>query len=178
MSKVKSSELPHYELLYLLSNKYSETEIKPIMEKVNSLISSNQGKITQSVELGKKRLAYAIKGFRFGYYNLVEFDMPGVNLANVDHALRMMSEILRQQIVTKQVKTEEQINRDKQIAEKIAAKNLAAEKFVQEKISQRNAAPIDKAGAETGAKAADKDKVDLKDLDEKLDKILETDNLL
>ena len=61
MSKTKSSELPHYELLYLISNKYSEVEVKPIMEKVNSLIIGNQGKITQSSELGKKLLKIAPK---------------------------------------------------------------------------------------------------------------------
>jgi small subunit ribosomal protein S6 len=161
MSKVKSSDLPHYELLYLISNKFSENEIKPIIEKINSLISTNQGKITKSEDLGKKRLAYAIKGFRFGYYGLVEFDMPGVNLINVDRALRLMSEILRHQIVIKEVKTIEQIEEDKKIAAKIAARNVAEEKTAKEKV-----------------KETDKDKVDLKDLDEKLDKILETDNLL
>lgn len=173
MSKTKSSELPHYELLYLISNKFSEIEVKPIMEKVNSLITQNQGKITESQELGKKRLAYAIAGFRFGYYNLVEFDMPGVNLAKVDHSLRMMTEILRQQIVIKLVRTPEQVKRDKEIAEKIAAKNKQAEKAAKEKLSAAATTPSVEA-----KKAADKDKVDLKDLDEKLDKILETDNLL
>lgn len=161
MSKTKSDKIPHYELLYLISNKFSEDEVKPIMEKVNSLITDNQGKITKGEELGKKRLAYPIKGFRFGYYNLVEFDMPGKNLINVDRALRMTSEILRQQIVIKALRTEEQIAQDKKIAEKIAARNIKEEKAVIEKI-----------------KETDKDKVDLKDLDEKLDKILETDNLL
>jgi small subunit ribosomal protein S6 len=166
MSKVKSGDTPHYELLYLISNKFSAEEIKPIMEKINSLITSNQGEITQSEELGKKRLAYPIKGFRFGYYNLVEFDMMGANLINVDRAMRMMSEILRQQIVLKTLKTEEQIAKDKKIAEKIAARNIEAEKAVKEKIST------------FGGKDINKDKVDLKDLDEKLDKILETENLL
>lgn len=173
MSKTKSSDLPHYELLYLISNKFSETEIKPLMEKINSLIANNQGQITSSVELGKKRLAYPVKGFRFGYYNLVEFSMPGINLAKVDHALRMMSEVLRQQIVLKPLKTEAQISEDKKIAEKIAARNIEAEKQAKEKISARS-----EAGTPSAAKEADKDKVDLKDLDEKLDKILETDNLL
>lgn len=153
--------MPHYELLYLISNKFSEDEVKPIMEKVNSLIAFNQGKITESVELGKKRLAYPIKGFRFGYYNLVEFDMAGENLAKLDRALRLTDEILRQQLVVKVLKTAKQIAQDKKIAEKIAAKNVAAEKMAKEKIRER-----------------DKEKVDLKDLDEKLDKILETDNLL
>lgn len=175
MSKTKSGEIPHYELLYLISNQFSEEEIKPIIEKVNVLITNNQGKITQSVSLGKKRLAYPIKGFRFGYYILVEFDMPGVNLIKVDHALRMTSEILRQQVVSKEVKTPEQIEQDRKIAEKIAARNVKEEKLAEEKVSARRVAPV---VTESSARVADKDKVDLKDLDEKLDKILETDNLL
>lgn len=178
MSKVKSGEIPHYELLYLISNKFSVEEIKPIMEKVNSLITNNQGKITQSVSLGKKRLAYPIKGFRFGYYNLVEFDMPGLNLINVGHALRMMSEILRQQIVSKELKTQEQIEQDRKIADKIAARNIKEEKLAEEKVSTRRAPLSGTDVIGSSLKAADKDKVDLKDLDAKLDKILETDNLL
>jgi len=160
MSKVKSGKTPHYELLYLISNKFSEDEVKPIVAKVNSLILSNQGKITLAEDLGKKRLSYPIKGFRYGYYNLAEFDMVGESLINVDRALRMMNEILRHQIITKTVKTEEQIAQDKKIAEKIAARNIKEEKEVKEKI-----------------KETDKEKVDLKDLDEKLDKILETNDL-
>jgi len=176
MSKTKSGDMPHYELLYLISNQFSEDELKPIMEKINALITNQQGKITQSVSLGKKRLAYPIKGFRFGYYILVEFDMPGVNLINISHSLRLMSEILRQQVVIKELKTPEQIDQDKKIAEKIAARNLKEEKTAEEKVTIRRSAPTETAAA--GKKAADKDKVDLKDLDEKLDKILETDNLL
>jgi len=161
MSRVKSGETPHYELLYLISNKFSEDEVKPIVAKVNSLIVDNRGKITLAEDLGKKRLAYPIKGFRYGYYNLAEFDLAGENLINVDRALRLMNEILRHQIVAKTVKTAEQIAQDKKISEKIAARNIKEEKEVKEKI-----------------KETDKEKVDLKDLDEKLDKILETDDLL
>lgn len=161
MSKVKSGQTPHYELLYLISNKFSEDEVKPIVEKVNSLILSNHGKITLTEDLGKKRLAYPIKGFRYGYYNLAEFDMAGENLINLDRALRLANEILRQQIVAKTVRTAEQIAADKTIAEKIAARNIKEEKMAQEKI-----------------KETAKEKVDLKDLDERLDKILETNDLL
>ncbi|MEI6596620.1 MAG: 30S ribosomal protein S6 [bacterium] len=161
MSKVKSGETPHYELLYIVSNKFSEDEVKPIIEKVNSLIVNNQGEITLTEDLGKKRLSYPIKGFRYGYYLLVEFYMVGESLINVDRALRMMNEVLRHQIITKTLKTAEQIAQDKKIAEKIAARNIKEEKEVKEKI-----------------KETDKEKVDLKDLDEKLDKILETNDLL
>jgi small subunit ribosomal protein S6 len=163
MSKVKSSDTPHYELLYIISNQYSEDEVKPIIAKVNSFITDNRGVITLAEDLGKKRLSYPIKGFRYGYYILAEFDMTGENLINVDRALRMMNEILRHQIITKIVKTAEQIAEDKKIAEKIAARNDRAEKEEEKKEK---------------TKETDKEKVDLKDLDEKLDKILETNDLL
>ena len=163
MSRTKSSEIPHYELLYIISNQFSEDEVKPIVEKIETLIVSNQGKVTLAENLGKKLLSYPIKGFRYGYYILAEFDMVGESLINVDRALRMMNEVLRHQIITKVVKTAEQIAEDKKIAEKIAARNDKAEKEEEKKEK---------------TKEADKEKVDLKDLDEKLDKILETNDLL
>jgi len=161
MSKVKSADIPHYELLYIISNKYSEDEVKPIVAKVDEIIKSRGGKITFKEDWGKKRFIYPIKGFRHGYYNLVEFDLAGAEVAKIDRALRLASEILRHQLVVKKVKSAAQIAEDKKIAAKITAKSLQEEKTAKEQ-----------------EKAKDKGKVDLKDLDEKLDKILETDDLL
>jgi len=159
MSRIKSSEIPHYELLYIISNKYSEDELGPIVDKVKNLIKENQGNITLSEEWGKKRLAYQIKSFYYGYYNLIEFDLAPDKLVKIDRMLRLMNEILRHQIVTKRIKTMAEIERDKKIAEKIAAKSVTEEKVAKEKVKT-------------------KEKVDLKDLDEKLKKILEAEDLL
>ena len=157
MSRTKTSEIPHYELLYLISNKYSEDEIAPIIEKVKSIIKENQGDITLSEEWGKKRLAYQIRGFNHGYYNLVEFNLAPEKVIKVDRSLRLMNEILRHQITGKKVKTLAEIERDKKIAEKITAKHMVVEKIIEQKA---------------------KEKVDLEDLDEKLKKILESEDLV
>ena len=156
MAKVKSSALPHYELLYIISNKYSEDEIKPIKEKVIKLITDNEGKITYQEDWGKKRFSYSIEHFNHGYYELLEFDMPGEKLINISKALRLSKEILRNQIVKKHIKTTAEIATEKEIAEKIAKKKTDAEKD------------------------ASSSKAEIEDinLDDKLDKILETDNLL
>lgn len=163
MSKTKSSVIPRYELLYIVSNKFSEDEVKPIVEKVNKSIADNGGTIVSSADWGKKRLAYPIDGFYYGYYSLVEFEMPGENLAKVDRMIRMSNEIVRHQTVTKKVKSAEAIARDQKIAEKIAAKTIEEEKVV---------------AAKEKAKEKDKDKIDLKDLDDKLDKILDANDLI
>jgi small subunit ribosomal protein S6 len=159
MAKAKPTDIPHYEMLYIVSNKYTEDELPPIMDKVRQLINDNQGKITFSEEWGKKRLAYPIDHFRHGYYTLIEFDLEGENLANINRALRLMNEILRYQIVRKKVKSVGEIEKEKKIAEKIAAKAKKEEVEKDEKKKERK-------------------KVDLKELDEKLDKILDTDDLI
>ncbi|MEK7202705.1 MAG: 30S ribosomal protein S6 [Patescibacteria group bacterium] len=169
MSKTKSSAIPHYELLYIIPNKYSENEVKPIIEKVNKIIIDRGGKITFNQEWGKKRLTYPIKSFNFGYYSLVEFDLVGSLLAQIDKDLRMMNEILRHQVVVKKVKTEKEIAKDKKIAEKIIARGLREKKAMEIE---------DHAKIKSRSKDKIKIEVDLEKLDEKLDKILETNDLL
>lgn len=161
MAKTKKTAVPHYELLYLISNQYTEDEIKPLAEKVNDIIKRSGGEITFKEEWGKKRLAYSVKSFYYGYYNLVEFDLEGSKLTEVNRSLEMMNEVLRHQIVVKIVKTAAEIEKDRKIAQKIAARTVEAKKEVEEK-----------------ERAKDKRKIDLGDLDEKLDRILDTDDLL
>ena len=67
MSRAKSSDIPHYELLCLFSNKFSESEVEPIRANVNKLITDNGGKITLEEYWGKRKLAYRVDGFRHGY---------------------------------------------------------------------------------------------------------------
>lgn len=167
MSKRKSSDKNHYEMLYIVSNKFSEDELSPIVDKVAKTITDNGGQITLKEIWGKKRMTYSIKGFSYGYYVCIEFDLEGKNLAGIEHTFRMSSEILRHQIVSKHVKTEKEIEKEKVIDEKIAAKAIKAvkEEEAKEKLDEKT------------DKVAEKKKVDLKDLDEKLDKILESDNL-
>jgi len=161
MSKTKKTGIPHYELLYIISNQYTEDEAKLIIAKVSDIIEKKGGKITKIEEWGKKRLAYKIKTFSHGYYVLVEFDIEGKMLTEVDRTLRMTSDVLRHMIVTRVVKTAEQIEKEKKIAEKIAVKAVEEKKEEEEKV-----------------KTKDKKKIDLGDLDEKLDKILDTGDLL
>ena len=163
MAENKTLETVHYEMLYIISNKYSENELEPILEKVKKIIAGNQGNITYSEVWGKKRLAYPIKHFNHGYYFLAEFDLPCEQLSKVDRALRMADEVLRHQIVIKKQKSALEIEKEKIISEKIVAKKQKEIKDTKEEKEQIK---------------SDKGKARLEDLDEKLDKILDTDDLL
>jgi len=170
MSKTKSSELAHYELLFIVPNKFTEDEAKAIAKKVEEIITKEDGKITYREDWGKRKFAYSIQKYDHGYYSLFEFDLEGINLTNIDRALRMSNEVLRHQIVVKKVKTEKQVAKEKEISAKIAAKNIAKEEDakIEEEVKEKKEQAKDK----------DKDKIDLKELDKKLDNILDTDDLL
>lgn len=151
MSKVKPSGNPRYELLYIISNEFSEDEVKPIALKVSNFIKEGGGEIVRAEEWGKKRLAYQIKKFNYGYYNLVEFNLPWVNLAKLERSIRLANDILRHQIVRKDPR---KAVKPRAIREAEIVKPVKEEKLEKEK------------------------RTDLKDLDEKLDRILETSDLL
>ncbi len=173
MSKTKAAGATHYEILFILPNKFTEDEAKKVMEKVGQVITTNGGQLTHNEYWGKKKLAYEIKHNAYGYYGLFEFDLEGNLLAAVDKNLRLSTDVLRHQIVVKKAKTAEEIARAEAIRAKIDSKKMANEKQQEEKEKKAST-------SETPAKASKaKDKrVDLKDLDEKLEGILNAKDLI
>lgn len=161
MSKTKSSEIPHYELLCLISNKFSETEVEPIREKIEKLITDAQGEITSKEYWGKRKLAYDIDGFRHGYYHLVEFNLEGVKLNDLTNRLRLSNDILRHQVIKKRLKTAAELKAEEEMAAKIAARRKSEE-----------------AQAKEQEDGGDDKRTELKDLDQELDKIIDASNLL
>jgi len=164
-----SPRIEHYELLYLLPMSYTEEELKPIIEKVASLIKESEGTITKNDNLGKQKLAYTIKHNSHGYYLLYEFDLPKANLQKLNKALSLSNEILRFIITVKKIKTAEEIAKGKALQERLAKKK---EKEI-EKIKAEKEEIKEKPKKETGGK----EKISLEDLDKKLDEILDTNKL-
>lgn len=173
MSKTKASGAKHYEILFIMPNKFTDDESKKIVEKVGQVINDNGGQITYSEYWGKKKLAYEIKHNAYGYYALFEFDLEGSLLAKIDQTLRLSTDVLRHQIVVKAVKSEEQIKKAEKIRAKIDSKKAAEEKTQPAKEVKTTATKSNASASKT------KDsRVDLKDLDEKLEGILNANDLI
>lgn len=88
-----------YELMYIIPGKYTEEEVGPIRTTVKDLLIKNEAQLIREQDLGKKKLAYPIQQNYYGYYILNDFDAPGESVAKLESAMKMMPEILRQQIV-------------------------------------------------------------------------------
>lgn len=218
MSRTKKTTEPHYELLYLISNKFTEDEVKPIAEKVESIITANGGQITYREDWGKKKLAYPVNHFVYGYYTLVEFDVEPLTLAKIERSIRMMHDVLRHQIVVRKIRTIDLKEKPKQLffdepkketstsasqtkaakpefvkkespvtTETAPAKMPAAEEVEVKEV----AVPLEKEVAATPVATEVEEKIakkvtkvtkdakaSLDELDAKLDKILETNDLL
>lgn len=154
--------MPHYELLCLISNKFSESEVEPIREMVKKLLSDQGGKITLEEYWGKRKLAYKVDGFRHGYYYLLEFDLEGPKLNEINNRLRLSKDILRHQVIVKRKRTAAELEEEARINAKIAAKRKA-EADAEEK--------------KTEPKKEDK-RTSLENFDQELDKIIDAANLL
>jgi len=173
MSKTKTTGMTHYEILFIAPNKFTDDEAKTVAEQVEKILVAGGGQITHREYWGKKRLAYEIEHNAFGYYGLFEFDLEGANLAKIDSNLRLATDILRHQIVVKKAKTEADIAKELKIRAKIDSKKAETEKKQEEKAKTSSASV-------TTPKAKDKNdkRVDLKDLDEKLEGILNAKDLI
>ncbi len=173
MSKTKASGAKHYEILFIVSNKFTDDEAKKITEKVSQVITENGGEITHSEYWGKKKLAYEIKHNAYGYYALFEFDLEGNLLAKIDQNLRLSTEVLRHQIIAKKPKTAEDLKKEEIIRAKIDSKKAAQEK---EKLAQEKEPSKEKPAVKSTKEKSER--VDLKDLDEKLEGILNANDLI
>lgn len=132
MTKVKSTGKFHYELLYIVPNKFTQQEAEEIDGKVRKAIEDRQGEIIYSEKWGNKKMAYPIKHYTHGYYYLLEFDMPGENLQEMNYWLKMYENVLRFQIVKKKKKTAEELEKEKR-ASRIKTEKSEKEESVKEK---------------------------------------------
>jgi len=157
--------MQHYELLFISPIQLNEKEQKEVWEKIVGLATSLGMKITESEEVGKKKLAYPIKKATHGYYFLAEFDAEQVQMKKFDRELRLMSDILRYLIVKGKIRTLEEVKRRKAIQDKIRKRKIQEEGV---KVG------VDQIKRE-GRKVEHKEKIKLEDLDKKLDEILKED---
>jgi small subunit ribosomal protein S6 len=171
MSKTKVSGLIHYEVLFIIPNKFTDEEAQKVFKKVAEIITSMDGKISFENYWGKKKFAYPINHDYYGYYAFYEFDLDRSLIPEINNKLRLDKDILRFMIVKKDLKTEEQIKKDIEIKEKIEKRKAEEEK-------EETRTKESKAKKESSSTKKKEEKVDLKKLDKKLDDVLDVDNLL
>lgn len=151
----------HYELTFIISAIVPETEHPAINSEIMSQLEKIKAQIIKAPHsLGRRKLAYAIKKQKHGFYVSVEFSLEDkAGLRELDTALSHNHNILRHLVIlTKPESTIKKVRRqpaDRRV--QLAAKEQPA-KASKPKAPVKKSAPVN---------------INLDDLDKKLDKILE-----
>lgn len=149
-----------YELLYILPAKYTDAEITSLVEKIKGIVTAAGATVTESHDLGKRKLAYPINHVRNGNYVLTYFESAPDVMAKLNETLRLSVDILRHMIVA----------RDQHL------KNIPSLIEVEERRGEdgeiqhrpRERAPL----VQVKAPGVPKDAMSMAELDKKLDAIL------
>ncbi len=169
-----------YEILYILPPKYSETEIKEVNEKIISLLEKNKVKIKKNQPWGKKKLAYPIKHYHYGYYFFVTFTADPSQIAPLTQQLNIEPEMVRFQIV-KEIKGYPEklsVPHQKEKKEEVEEKGEPEKEETKEpekeakQTKEESAEEKEEEKKETPEKKKKTKKVSIDELDKKLDEIL------
>lgn len=156
-----------YEIMYIIPSKFSDTEIDGISKTVNGLYEKHGAKVEKTMNLGKLKFAYTIKGVTHGTYVLNYIEAEGGAVAKIDQELRLADQVLRHIIVKRE--------------EGIPTYEIKLAQY-QEPISPTGKRTSSKKGAE--AEAGDKPaateapaEVSVEKINEKLDEMLGSDTI-
>ncbi len=151
-----------YELLYLLPAKYTEDELKQMSEKINGIVTAAGGAVSETHQLGRRKLAYPIGNVRVGNYVLSFFDAEQAVVAKLNEMLRLSADVLRFFIVQK----EPAISKIPAFVEEEPRRVRAEEQPARPPAPPMQQQPL-----------PPKEKINMADLDKKLDEILTEDIL-
>ena len=94
-----------YELTYLIPPDLSEEKIWGFQEKINSLIQEEKGVLGEINEPARKKMAYLVKNKGWVCLVTSNFYLDPEKLGNLEKKLKSESQILRYMILTKPPKT-------------------------------------------------------------------------
>ena len=151
----------HYELLITFPGKLSETEVPQSEQTLRALLQTAGFSVTREESLGKRKLAYDIKGEQYGYYHVLEGDAEPTAMAEVDKRLRLAPEILRHAAYIKAIKSQEVRERETKLRERVAHARATKAAAATARATATSVTPATPA-------------VDVAALDKKLEELLET----
>jgi len=88
-----------YEVTFVLNATIDEEASAAAVERVNHLIATGGGSVTEVHSWGRRRLAYPIAHHRDGVYVTTRFAMPTLALTAFENDLRLNESILRHLVV-------------------------------------------------------------------------------
>ncbi len=87
--------LNHYEAVFILTPVLSDAQMKEAVDKFKTVITDNEGTITNEENWGMRKLAYPIQKKSTGFYTLLQFDADPTVIATLETQFRRDERVLR-----------------------------------------------------------------------------------
>lgn len=84
-----------FEGMYILRPTLSDDAREKALKKVTSMIESLGGKHEKSIDWGRRKMAYDIKGCREGHYTLIYFSLPTDTIDELIRENHLHEDLLR-----------------------------------------------------------------------------------
>lgn len=95
----------HYETYIIVDGNFEDAAIEEIITKYDALLKKNEAEIKLTDRIGRRKLAYQIKGKLNGYYICFEFAADPTVIAKLERAYKLDDNIMRYLTVTLDKKT-------------------------------------------------------------------------
>ena len=151
-----------YELTYIVSPELISEEAETKAKEIETLIQGREGMVSRQNTPMAKTLAYPIKKQASGYLGVLEFQLEPEKLSEMEKILKKDERIVRHMIVIKNPPKPRKIR-----GSKTKIPSVFGIKTMPEKTEEK---PVPEA-SDAKAEKTDK-KVELKDIEQKLDEIL------
>ncbi len=149
-----------YELTYIVSPEITSEEAEAKSKDIESLIQSKEGTIVKQNNPIAKTLAYPVAKKASGFLGILEFQLEPEKLIELKEIIRKDGKIVRHMVIIKELAKPKKMRRAKIIVpETIAVKKTENEPEKEEKLASAKS-------------TIEKEKVELKDIDQQLDEIL------
>lgn len=93
-----------YELMIISNGGLDEPTVQATVERFTQRIADLGGEVDKVDHWGKREFAYEIDHMNEGYYTVIDFRLPGDQLAELDRLLRLADEVVRHKIVRPDVR--------------------------------------------------------------------------
>ncbi|WP_416148048.1 30S ribosomal protein S6 [Salipaludibacillus sp. HK11] len=84
-----------YEIMYIVRPNLEEAATKELIERFNKILTDNGAEVTETKEMGKRRLAYEIEDFTEGFYVLLKLNAEKVALDEFNRLSSINDNIIR-----------------------------------------------------------------------------------
>jgi small subunit ribosomal protein S6 len=84
-----------YELMFIVRPDMAEEEQTKLISTLETAVSSSGGTVKNMEKLGKRRLAYHVRGFNDGIYMLLTVEGSGVLIHELERRLRVSEPVIK-----------------------------------------------------------------------------------